>query len=253
MTLIATDAIVLHVQDYLESSRIIRLATREHGVQSVLARGARKPRNKFGASLDLFASGVAHFPLRPGRDLSNLAGFDLTRSRMSLAADLDRFAAASALVELALRFVHADPHDDAFDVLGTSLDEIGGSPAGESTDQAIAAAWRYVAALGFAPALDRCCSCGSDVNTDRAIPFSHRGGGVVCPRCVQAVPVARDLPADARQAIIGWLAHERIVLQGDLARRAHLRLLREFLQHHMSDGTTLRALDGWEARLRRPA
>ena len=253
MTLIATDAIVLHVQDYLESSRIIRLSTREHGVQSVLARGARKPRNKFGASLDLFASGVAHFPIRPGRDLSNLAGFDLVRSRMSIAADLDRFAAASALVELALRFAHADPHDDAFDVLGKSLDEIAGSPAGESTDHAIAAAWRYVAALGFAPALDRCCSCGTDVPADGSTPFSHRGGGVVCRRCVQLVPVARDLPADARQAVLGWLAHERIGLPGDLARRAHLRLLREFLQHHMSDGKALRALDGWEARLRRPA
>lgn len=253
MTLIATEAIVLHVQDYLESSRIIRLATREHGVQSVLARGARRPRSRFGSSLDLFASGIAHFPLRPGRDLSNLAGFDLTRSRMSLAADLDRFAGASALAELALRFAHADPHDDAFAVLGRSLDEIAESAPGESTDQALGAAWRYVAALGFAPALDRCCSCGGAVTLDQAIPFSHRGGGVVCPRCIQSVPIGRDLPIDARQAILGWLANERTALQGDLARRAHLRLLREFLQHHMSDGKTLRALDGWEARLRRPA
>jgi recombinational DNA repair protein (RecF pathway) len=39
MTFVSTDAIVLHVQDYLESSRIVRLATRELGVQSVLARG----------------------------------------------------------------------------------------------------------------------------------------------------------------------------------------------------------------------
>ena len=42
MTLVVSDALVLHVQDYLESSRIVRLATREHGVQSVLARGARR-------------------------------------------------------------------------------------------------------------------------------------------------------------------------------------------------------------------
>ena len=126
MTLVSTDAIVLHVQDYLESSRIIRLATREHGVQSVLARGARRPKSRFGSSLDLFASGVAHFSLKPGRELSNLTGFDLTRSRMALAAHLDRFAGASVLAELALRFAHADPdpHDDAFDVLGRSLDEI---------------------------------------------------------------------------------------------------------------------------------
>ena len=41
MSLLVTDAIVLHSADYLESSRIFRLATREAGVQSVLARGAR--------------------------------------------------------------------------------------------------------------------------------------------------------------------------------------------------------------------
>src|SRR5688572_33231659 len=118
MTLVVTDAIVLHVQDYLESSRIVRLATREHGVQSVLARGARRPRSKFGSSLDLFASGVAQFTLKPGRDLSNLPGFAVTGSRMGIAADRDRFAGASALADLAARFAHADPHDDPFHVRG---------------------------------------------------------------------------------------------------------------------------------------
>lgn len=253
MTLVTTDAIVLHVQDYLESSRIVRLGTREHGVQSVLARGARRPRNRFGPSLDLFASGVAQFTLKPGRDLSNLTGFDLTRSRMAIAADLDRFAGASALAELAARFAHADPHDDAFDVLGRSLDEIAESPPGLSTDHSLAAAWRYVVALGFGPSLDRCCSCAAEVPTDRPAPFSHHGGGVVCEKCIRAVSVGRELPVDARAALSAWLSYEQAAPMSDRARRAHLRLLREFLQHHMGDGRELRALDGWEARLRRPA
>lgn len=253
MTLVATDAIVLHVQDYLESSRIIRLVTREHGVQSVLARGIRRPRSRFGHSLDIFASGVAHFTLRAGRDLSNLSGFDLARSRMSLAADIDRFVGASALVELALRFAHADPHDEAFDVLGRSLDEVAAAGAGESTDAALAGAWRYVAALGFGPTLDRCCSCGSAIALDRQAHFSHQGGGVVCEKCTRIVSIGRDLPPDARIAIQGWLADEVMPPLEELSRRAHLRLLREFLNHHMTDGKSLRALDGWEARLRRPA
>jgi DNA repair protein RecO (recombination protein O) len=253
MTLVATDAIVLHLQDYLESSRIVRLATKDHGVQSVLARGARRPRSKFGSSLDLFASGVAQFSLKPGRELSNLSGFDLTRSRMALAADLDRFAGASALAELAMRFAHADPHDDALEVLGRSLDEIAAAPPGLSTESALAAAWRYVSALGFAPTLDRCCSCGSDLPLDQAAPFSHHGGGVVCERCRRSVSVGRELPAEARGAVSAWLAGDRAVSLSDLEKRAHLRLLREFLHHHMGDGRALRALDGWEARLRRPA
>lgn len=253
MTLVATDAIVLHVQDYLESSRIIRLATREHGVQSVLARGARRAKSRFGSSLDLFASGVAHFTLKPGRELSNLTGFDLTRSRLALAEQLDRFAGASVLAEMALRFAHADPHDDAFDVLSRSLDDIAESRNGDSTDRALAGAWRYVAALGFGPTLDRCCTCGADVAMDRAAPFSHHGGGIVCAKCVRTVAPGRDLPAEARRVIAAWLGSEPSNELDDPSRRAHLRLLREFLHHHMSDGRSLRALDGWEERLRKPA
>lgn len=251
--LVTTDAIVLHLQDYLESSRIVRLATREHGVQSVLARGARRPRSRFGSSLDLFASGVAQFTLKPGRELSNLSGFDLTRSRMALAADLDRFAGASALAELAMRFAHADPYDTSLDVLGGSLDEIAAASPGYSTESGLAAAWRYVAALGFAPTLDSCCSCGTALPMGRPAPFSHHGGGVVCERCKRTVSIGRELPAEARTAILAWLARGQNEKLGDLEKRAHLRLLREFLHHHMGDGRTLRALDGWEARLRRPA
>lgn len=253
MTHVSTDAIVLHVQDYLESSRIIRLATREHGVQSVLARGARRPKSRYGSSLDLFASGVAHFTLKPGRELSNLTGFDLARSRMALAAHLDRFAGASVLVELASRFAQADPHDDALDVLGRSLDEIAESPSERSIDYGLAGAWRYVAALGFGPTLDRCCSCGVEVSIDRAAPFSHEAGGIVCAKCARTVTPGRELPGDARAAIIAWLANDHAPMLDEPSRRAHLRLLREFLHHHMSDGRSLRALDGWEARLRKPA
>ncbi|HEX9565778.1 MAG TPA: DNA repair protein RecO [Gemmatimonadaceae bacterium] len=250
MTLVSTDAVVLHLQDYLESSRIVRLATRGHGVQAVVARGARRPRSQFGQSLDLFASGVVRFSQRPGRDLSTLAGFDLTGSRMGLASNLDRFAAASALAELVLRFTQADAYDDAFDVLTTSLDALVGAPAGTATDRGLAAAWRYIAALGFAPSMDRCCSCESLVESDVPAPFSHASGGVVCPRCVTKVAVGRALPPDARGAIIGWLREEDVALAGDVQRRAHLRLLREFVQYHLAEGRELRAMDAWELRLR---
>lgn len=251
--LVTTDAVVLHVQDYLESSRLIRLATRDHGVQSVVARGARRPRSQFGHSLDLFASGVVRFTLRQGRDLSNLSGFDLTSSRMALAADLGRFAAASALAELVLRFSQADPHDDAFAVLTHSLDALVDASTGVATDRGIASAWRYVAAIGFAPSLERCCSCDAVMEEQAAAPFSHAGGGVVCDRCQNKVSVGRALPSEARHTIAAWLRDESAALGTAAERRAHLRLLREFVQHHIADGRELRALDAWESRLRESA
>src|SRR3954468_4792668 len=92
-----TEAVLLHAFDYLDSSRIIRLLTRELGLRSVLARGARRSTKRFGAALDLFVQGTAELEVKPGRDLDTLASFDLARTRAGLGQDLARFAGASAL------------------------------------------------------------------------------------------------------------------------------------------------------------
>src|SRR5205807_9197439 len=104
MSAVVTDAIVLHAFDYLESSRILRLLTREAGVRSVLARGARRSRRRFGTSLDLYAQGSAEFHTKEGRELDTLSAFDVTRARPQLAAHLERFTGVSAIAELILRF-----------------------------------------------------------------------------------------------------------------------------------------------------
>ena len=67
MPLLATPAIVLHAFDYLESSRILRLVTREGGVRSALAKGARRSSRRFGSAVDLFAQGGAQLHAKPGR------------------------------------------------------------------------------------------------------------------------------------------------------------------------------------------
>src|SRR3982751_141228 len=108
MTLVATDAVVLHAFSYLESSRILRLATRDAGVVSVLAKGARRASRRFGTAVDLFAEGQAQFYAKPGRDLHTLSAFDVARSRAGLGEDIGRFTAASAVAELMLRFGRED-------------------------------------------------------------------------------------------------------------------------------------------------
>lgn len=246
MPLVETDAIVLHAFDYLESSRIVRLATRDAGVQSVIARGARQSRSRFGGSLDLFTRGVARFSARPGRDLNTLSGFDATRSRFELATHLSRFAAAAAIVELALRFSQADPHDGTFDVLDHALDALATVPPANVPEVGIASAWRFVATLGFAPIVDRCAVCHTAIPDDESAAFSHAAGGCVCERCAATVTVSRALPAAARRAIGDWTSGRAASPGDDRARRAHVRLLREFLHHHVSDGRALVAFESWE-------
>lgn len=253
MLLVVTDAVVLHAFDYLDSSRIIRLATRECGVVSVLARGARRPRSKFGSAVDLFVQGIAHIQTRSGRDLQTLVSFDLTRARTALAGDLGRFAAASAFTELALRVAQDASHQALFEVVAASLDEIAGAPSGRVHETGIGACWRLIAELGFSPLIDQCCACHADVAPDDALSFSYSGGGVVCARCQGAVPVDRQLPATARSALRDWLAGASPDADGASVLRAHQRLLREFVTHHVADERDLRAFQSWEGGVLRDA
>lgn len=246
MPLVATDAIVLHAFDYSETSRILRLATRDAGVVSVLARGARRSTKRFGSALDLFAQGTVQVLVREQRDLHTLCAFDLTRSRPTLAADLGRFAGASALAELVLRFATDDPQVSLFDALSRSLDELCAAEPDDTREVTLAGAWRLVGELGFAPSLDMCSACHSQLAIADALPFSHAAGGVLCANCARLHPAGRTLPPTERARLGAWMADERTGTLSDPDGRAHQRLLREFLHEHLAQDRALRAFEMWE-------
>jgi DNA repair protein RecO (recombination protein O) len=247
MPLVETDAIVLHVFDYSETSRILRLATRDAGLQSVLARGARRSKSRFGSALDLFAEGAAQLQLKDGRDLQTLAAFDVTRSRAELGEDMGRFVGASALAELVLRFSGTDDVSVAlFDVLTDALDRLAAAPEGDAMEATLSGAWRLVAEMGFAPTIDTCAACHAPIDAEGELPFSHTAGGVLCERCARLYPGGRKLPLEARRAIAEWSSGRRQEECEPRGAKAHQRLLREFLQEHLADGRPLRAFDAWE-------
>ena len=246
MTILATDAIVLHAFDYLESSRILRLVTRDGGVRSVLAKGARRSSRRFGSGLDLFAQGQAHLYTKPGRDLDTLSGFDVGRTRSELAEDLGRFTGASAIAELTLRFGRESADDGLFDAVAAALDAIAETQPGATGASTLAGAWRIVSELGFAPALDQCANCHAELDADATLMFSHAAGGALCARCGRTAPSGRVLPAEARAIVRQFLAGGQVPDLDDASTRAHQRLLREFLAEHLADGRPLRALEVWE-------
>ncbi|HEX6628807.1 MAG TPA: DNA repair protein RecO [Gemmatimonadaceae bacterium] len=256
MSLLATDAIVLHAFDYLESSRIIRLLTRDAGVQSVLARGARKSRGRYGSALDLFAEGSAQIYVKPNRELHNLSSFELARARNALAFDIGRFTAASAIAELALRFGGEEANPSLYETVADSLDRLTRSSPATTVEDGLAGCWRIISVLGFTPELSSCALCHTPLRDADEAAFSHAAGGIVCPSCSRLAPIGRRIPATARKVIRAWLeeatfppvADDRAEV-GQLAEnegRSHQRLLREFIGAHVGDDRPLRAFAVWE-------
>ena len=245
MPLIATPAVVLKVTPYSETSRIVRLLTRDHGLLSALAHGARRAKSQVGAGLDLFAAGVAMVRTKTQTDLHTLSGFDLTRGHPHVVEDVARFGAASALAELALKCVPAEPHPEVFHALEDGLDALDRAAADVADAAALSSCWRLVVALGFEPTLDRCVVCGE--GAAGAVAFSAAQGGALCRehRGDGARPTTLQ-PAD-REAL-------RALLDGRWpdppldARHAaaHRRLLMAFIRHHLAEDRPLPALAFWD-------
>lgn len=249
MPAVTTEGIVLHAFDYSETSRILRLATRDAGVLSVIARGARRPRGGFGGggcALDLFSHGMAQLALKEGRDLQTLASFEVVRSRYEIAGDMGRFAGASVMAELMIRFGTDDPNPMLFASLADALDRMLLSSADAAQEAGLAGAWLIVSELGFAPSLEGCSACHRTVSSGAAASFSHEAGGVLCEQCSRHHHCTHTLPAGARACISEWVAGRRVPVLGSREARAHKRLLREFVERHLSDGSELRAFSAWE-------
>lgn len=248
---LVSEAIILHAFDYLESSRIVRLLTRDAGLRSALAKGARKSSRRFGSGLDLFAQGTAFLHTRPGRELDTLSGFEDARTRTALGEELERFTGAEAIAEIALAFGREGADLSLFDAVIHALDALAARSGAQAREATLAGAWQIIGALGFGPALAECAECDTAVGADQGALFSHAAGGVLCSRCAALAAGGRKLPAPARAAIAGWMSGAHVERLGDADARAHQRLLREFLGFHLHDvnatgSRSLRALDMWE-------
>jgi DNA repair protein RecO (recombination protein O) len=247
MSLVSTPAIVLSTLKYSESSKIVRLATRDLGVQSAIAKGARRPRSRFGAALQVLSEGQAQLYVRDHRDLHTLAAFDLAHLPVRLAEDLERYAAASVLAEIMVRFAPADPHPDSFNTLRHTLAALEAASPMAARALGIRAVWQLVSVLGFAPALDACVRDGAPL-PDGALAFSAPEGGALCVACAGPAAGTR-LPAEARGDLTLLLdpAAALPALDGRHA-AAHERLAARYVRWHLAEGAELPALEFWTRR-----
>lgn len=249
MGLVTTSAVVLQTYRYSETSKVVRLATRELGVQSAIAKGALRPKSRFGAGLELLSEGTAQIYFREARELHTLGAFDVVTLRRELAADVGRFAGAAALAEVMLKMAPPAPLPAAYDTLTTALDALATAPADHPDAAAVRAVWLLVAVLGFEPSLATCVRDGAAIEPGtEPVPFSVAEGGVFCPRCAPAQAGAR-LPPQAYRDLLA-LNDPRVALPAlDAAHAAaHRRLVARFVRYHLGEAGPLSALDFWERR-----
>jgi len=254
MSLVTTPAVVLQTYRYSETSKVVRLATRDLGVQSAIAKGALRPKSRFGAGLELLSEGVAQLYFREARELHTLGAFDLVNLRRDLADDVGRFAGAAALAEVMLKMAPPAPLPAVYDTLTAALDALAAATPERADATAVRSMWRLVAVLGFEPSLTACVRDGAAIEPtgDGPVLFSVADGGVFCPRCLQAPSphqAPSRLPPRAYRDLLA-LNDPRVELPAldPPHAAAHRRLVARFVRYHLAEAGSLSALDFWERR-----
>lgn len=239
MPLVRTRALILQAFPYGDTSKILRLYTLEHGLRSVIAKGAQRPKSRYGGLLEPFTEGEAMFYIREGRDLHTLSGFDLLRSRQSLGRDLAAFAGASLLSELALRFGTEDPHPDLYIAITRSLDRTAAASPERMAGSVLSGVWEAIALLGYRPELAACVVCGRALSESEAVRFDVQAGGTACTGCR---PAGRAVDPTTRAEVnrmVDGLDGEAPPTDPGL----HRALLRVFLSTHLAAEQPLRSLE----------
>jgi DNA repair protein RecO (recombination protein O) len=190
MALSQDRAICLRRLDYSETSQILLLFMREHGLMRLIAKGAHR-RTKAGASkfdggLDLLDTGNAVFIHSPEKDLSTLTEWGLIEGHLDLRKSLRPTYLAQYSAELVAALLHEhDPHPELFDRLERTLIDLQ-SPRREEIFMAFEL--DLLREAGFLPSLRECCQCGREIGDRDATFFSPARSGLVCRNCEAATP-----------------------------------------------------------------
>ncbi len=90
----STPAVLLRSFDYSETSRVLKLYTRDVGLISVMAKGVRRGGARGQGALDTFSRGELTAYIRPTRDLQTFKEFAVEEAGASPGKAVLRFAGA---------------------------------------------------------------------------------------------------------------------------------------------------------------
>lgn len=132
MPLRVSEAFILRTYALKESDKIVSFFTRDQGKCRGVARGARRPKSKFGSTLEPLSEVKVQYFERERSELSSLDHCDLVASMTGcVAGDLLDSVAVALMVEVADRMLpDHEPSDAVFRLLRAVCDGLRASPPG---------------------------------------------------------------------------------------------------------------------------
>ncbi len=122
MSVLNTDAIILHSIDFLESDKIICALTKDKGIVHAIAKGAKRSKVRFPGTLEPFCEVSLDVFIKKEGDLHRLESAQLTDAHLGIRENLELLAHSTVLLELIKEHLgQLDPSPATFEYLRRAL------------------------------------------------------------------------------------------------------------------------------------
>ena len=177
MKIESVEGIILSETNYSESSKILNIYTKEHGLIGVMSKGCRNMKSKLRGVSRKLLYGTIHMYYKEN-GLSTLIGIDVINSYSKILMDLEKISYASLILDLTNQVIKQTDNEEIFDLLKDTLTKIeeGLNPQALTNILEL----KLLNYLGVSPSLDSCTHCGND---KQIVTISSEDGGYICKNC----------------------------------------------------------------------
>jgi DNA repair protein RecO (recombination protein O) len=200
-----TEAVVLKSMRYRDTSKIVTFYTREFGKITGIAKGARAPKNKYGASLEPMTYVSLLFYKKENRELHLISQCEIIRLFTHLHSDLEKITVGLGMVELVNSAMHSEERNErVFRLLVDAICELD-----RATKNLRNVFYHFrlhlLGYMGFKPNFDTCTRCGRRLGLQgkevERFHFDPRGGGFLCRECAGLHPQKIRVTAETVNAL----------------------------------------------------
>lgn len=177
MKLVKTEGIIIGETNYSESSKILKVFTKEYGIISIISKGCRNLKSKLrGVSSKLV---YANFQIQYKENgISTLVSADIINTLRNILIDIEKISYTSYILDLTEQVYKHSSDKDIYNLLTCIINKINDGYSVEALTCIYEL--KLLDYLGIKPNVDECIICG---NKTDILTISIPDGGFICTNC----------------------------------------------------------------------
>ena len=189
-----TEALVIRLADFSNTSRVVTFFTRDFGKVSAIAKGSKRLKGPFESALDLLAECGIVFLRKSSSALDILTEARLINRFRPNPGSLESFYAGCYVAELLAGLTEDyDPHPVLFETALWALGEF--STEGDYRLPLLRFELVLLRENGQLPTFDMCIHCGSPIEVGGRFSYRVSQGGLLCPSCQTQETITHQVQA----------------------------------------------------------